>query len=163
MARPPLLYQGRPVPITSGASPETQAECGLQAFSKMETCFSRSPSPSGRGCREAAGEGKIGPHPALRAYLLPEGEGDAPQVSFYLGHLCLYQGGEFARYATTHHLRNSDTSIDDRAPRTRWKRKNRIEIKFADFGNILNQARDAQQEFFDRINIGGRMPAIPFK
>src|SRR5262249_14713765 len=30
----------------------------LQAFSKIETCFSRGPSPSGRGCREAAVEGR---------------------------------------------------------------------------------------------------------
>src|SRR5262245_39517985 len=57
----------RPVPITLGESPETQAERGLQAFFKDVNRFSRGPSPSGRGCREAAGEGKIGPHPALRA------------------------------------------------------------------------------------------------
>src|SRR5262245_22375670 len=39
----------RPVPITLGESPETQAERGLQAFFKMETVSREVPLPLGEG------------------------------------------------------------------------------------------------------------------
>ena len=71
--------------IRFGVSPEIQAERCLQALSKNGNRFSRDPSPSGRGCREAAGEGRtaalIGPFFSLRpnglglraGHLLPRG------------------------------------------------------------------------------------------
>src|SRR5262245_17201108 len=73
---------------------EIQAECGLQAFSEVETCFSRDPSPFGKGCRETAGEGKkIDPNPALRATFSPR-EKDSPDGwPPYLGQLCLRRKG----------------------------------------------------------------------
>src|SRR5262245_27125808 len=47
----------------------------------MWNWFFACPSPSGRGRREAAGEGENAPSSGPSGHLLPEGEGHGPRVS----------------------------------------------------------------------------------
>jgi hypothetical protein len=78
----------RPVQNAQCYSSVIHAKCGFQPVRKCGTRFSRVPSPSGRGCREAAGEGENRPHPALRATFSRKEKGRASRVSDDLGHLC---------------------------------------------------------------------------
>src|SRR5262245_7168550 len=59
----------------------------ISAFIQNRNLFARGPSPLGRGCREAAGEGENGPSSGPSGHLLPEGEGLARQLAALLEQL----------------------------------------------------------------------------